>query len=315
MIKYCIRLNVKFNSKRFCRINRLNFGGCNMELPLVSIIVPVYNSEKTLVRCINSILKQQYKNTEIILVNDGSTDNSLSICREYEKMDSRVKVIDKPNTGVSDTRNIGMAFASGKYFQFVDSDDWIAENATKVLVDRILETNCDMVISGFYRVINGKKSEKAHIPVNKVMSKKEFVSHMMQAPANFYYGVMWNKLYRADIIRAHRISCCTDLDWCEDFLFNLDYMRYAESFASMNVPIYYYVKTKNSLVEKQCTFRNIISMKIRLFESYKELFESTELYEENRAQIRKFFIAYAKDGGLGYMDTYFMNFLRKKKSS
>lgn len=286
-----------------------------MELPLVSIIVPVYNSEKTLVRCINSILKQQYKNTEIILVNDGSTDNSLSICREYEKMDSRVKVIDKPNTGVSDTRNIGMAFASGKYFQFVDSDDWIAENATKVLVDRILETNCDMVISGFYRVINGKKSEKAHIPVNKVMSKKEFVSHMMQAPANFYYGVMWNKLYRADIIRAHRISCCTDLDWCEDFLFNLDYMRYAESFASMNVPIYYYVKTKNSLVEKQCTFRNIISMKIRLFESYKELFESTELYEENRAQIRKFFIAYAKDGGLGYMDTYFMNFLRKKKSS
>jgi len=286
-----------------------------MELPLVSIIVPVYNSEKTLVRCIISILKQQYKNTEIILVNDGSTDNSLSICREYEKMDSRVKVIDKPNTGVSDTRNIGMAFASGKYFQFVDSDDWIAENATKVLVDRILETNCDMVISGFYRVINGKKSEKAHIPVNKVMSKKEFVSHMMQAPANFYYGVMWNKLYRADIIRAHRISCCTDLDWCEDFLFNLDYMRYAESFASMNVPIYYYVKTKNSLVEKQCTFRNIISMKIRLFESYKELFESTELYEENRAQIRKFFIAYAKDGGLGYMDTYFMNFLRKKKSS
>jgi len=286
-----------------------------LDLILVSIIVPVYNSEKTLVRCINSILKQQYKNTEIILVNDGSTDNSLSICREYEKMDSRVKVIDKPNTGVSDTRNIGMAFASGKYFQFVDSDDWIAENATKVLVDRILETNCDMVISGFYRVINGKKSEKAHIPVNKVMSKKEFVSHMMQAPANFYYGVMWNKLYRADIIRAHRISCCTDLDWCEDFLFNLDYMRYAESFASMNVPIYYYVKTKNSLVEKQCTFRNIISMKIRLFESYKELFESTELYEENRAQIRKFFIAYAKDGGLGYMDTYFMNFLRKKKSS
>jgi len=77
-----------------------------MAQPLVSIIVPVYNSEKTLVRCINSILKQQYQNTEIILVNDGSTDNSLTICREYAKMDSRIIVIDKQNTGVSDTRNI-----------------------------------------------------------------------------------------------------------------------------------------------------------------------------------------------------------------
>jgi len=289
-----------------------------MTLPLVSIIVPVYNSEKTLVRCINSILKQQYKNTEIILVNDGSTDNSLSICQEYAKMDSRIVVIDKPNTGVSDTRNTGISHASGKYLQFVDSDDWISENATKVLVDKINETNCDMVIAGFYRVINGRKSEKSNISTNKVMDKKEFISHMMEAPANFYYGVMWNKLYRADIIRAHRINCCTDLDWCEDFLFNLDYIRYAETFASLSTPIYYYVKTKNSLVERQCTFKNIISMKIKLFESYKELFESTELYEENRAQVRKFFIAYAKDGGLGYVDTYFfencINILRKRKS-
>lgn len=290
-----------------------------MALPLVSIIVPVYNSEKTLVRCINSILKQQYENTEIILVNDGSTDNSLSICREYEKMDHRIKVIDKPNTGVSDTRNTGMSYASGEYFQFVDSDDWISENATKALVDRIIQTNCDMVISGFYRVVNGRKAEKAHITVNKVMNKKEFISHMMEAPANFYYGVMWNKLYRADIIRAHRITCCTDLQLCEDFLFNLDYIRYSDSFASLNIPVYYYVKTKNSLVEKQCTLKNIINMKIRLFESYKELFESTELYEENRAQVRKFFIAYAKDGGVGYGDTYFLesciNLLRRKKSS
>jgi len=286
-----------------------------MSLPLVSIIVPVYNSEKTLVRCINSILKQQYRNTEIILVNDGSTDNSLSICREYEKMDSRIKVIDKPNTGVSDTRNVGMGCASGEFFQFVDSDDWITENSTKVLVDRIRATDYDTLIAGFYRVINGKKSEKGHIAESKVMNKKEFISHMMQAPANFYYGVMWNKLYRADIIRAHRITCCTDLNWCEDFLFNLDYIRYAESFASLNVPVYYYVKTKNSLVEKQCTLGNIISMKIKLFESYKELFESTELYEENKAQVRKFFIAYAKDGGLGYADSYFMNLFKRKKSS
>ncbi|HEY8421026.1 MAG TPA: glycosyltransferase family 2 protein [Thermoclostridium sp.] len=291
-----------------------------MAQPLVSIIVPVYNSEKTLVRCINSILKQQYQNTEIILVNDGSTDNSLTICREYAKMDSRIIVIDKQNTGVSDTRNTGMSYASGQYFQFVDSDDWISENATKDLVDRMQESNCDLVIAGFYRVINGRKSEKSNITANKVMDKKEFISHMMKAPANFYYGVMWNKLYRADIIKAHGITCCTDLNWCEDFLFNLDYLRYSESFASLSNPVYYYVKTKNSLVEQQCTLKNIINMKIRLFESYKELFESTELYDENRAQIRKFLIAYAKDGCLDYADSYFLEscrnlLIRKRKSS
>lgn len=290
-----------------------------MALPLVSIIVPVYNSEKTLARCIDSILKQQYQNTEVILVNDGSTDSSLAICQEYAKNDSRIIVIDKENTGVSDTRNVGIARATGEYFQFVDSDDWIDENSTKALVDRIQETKCDMVISSFYRVINGRMAEKSHITDNKVMDKKEFISHMMEAPANFYYGVMWNKLYRGDIIRQHNITCCTDLEWCEDFLFNLDYIRYAESFASMNTPVYYYVKTKNSLVERQCTLKNIITMKIKIFESYKELFESTELYEENKAHVRKFLIAYAKDGGLGYLDTYFfencINMIRKKKSS
>lgn len=132
-----------------------------MTLPLVSIIVPVYNSEETLARCINSILDQQYRNIEVILVNDGSTDNSLNICREFAETDSRIIVIDKENTGVSDTRNRGIAQATGKYLHFVDSDDWIAENAVKVLVDRMQETGCDLVISGFYRVINGKKSEKA----------------------------------------------------------------------------------------------------------------------------------------------------------
>lgn len=148
-----------------------------MALPKVSIIVPVYNSEKTLARCINSILKQKYQTTEIILVNDGSTDNSLTICEEYARKDPRVIVIDKKNTGVSDTRNTGISYASGEYIQFVDSDDWITENATGVLVDRMQQANCDMVISSFYRVVNGKTAEKGHIQTDIVMDKKEFISH------------------------------------------------------------------------------------------------------------------------------------------
>jgi len=292
----------------------LNFGGYIMHLPLVSIIIPVYNSEKTLARCIESIINQKYQNTEIIIVNDGSTDNSMDICRKYAKQDSRIVLVDKDNSGVSDTRNVGISNASGEYLQFVDSDDWIPKNSTKSLVEKIQKTQCDMVIANFYRVINDKKAEKGHIDTEKVMNKKEFLSHMVKAPANFYYGVMWNKLYRRDIVTANRISCCTDISWCEDFLFNLDYIRYSETFSSLNVPVYFYVKNKNSLVEKQCTLKNIVSMKIKLFESYKELFESIQMYDEHRLEIKKFFIARAKDSGIGYIDSYLFKKVSGRKS-
>jgi glycosyltransferase involved in cell wall biosynthesis len=271
-----------------------------MDSPLVSVIVPVYNAEKTLDRCIGSILLQKYRNIELILVNDGSTDASLSICKGWSEKDSRVIVVDKQNTGVSESRNIGMAKASGKYLQFVDSDDWVTENSTGDLVNRAEQTQCDIVIAKFYRVVNRMKEEKGNIKADIILNRKEFLTIMMKEPANFYYGVMWNKLYRRDIITAHRLRCCTDLNWCEDFLFNLDYIRYAETFACLNTPVYYYVKTKNSLVSRECTLNNIIRMKLKLFNTYRELYESMELYDEHRAQVRKFFIAYAKDSNVGY---------------
>lgn len=272
-----------------------------MGSPLVSIIVPVYNAEKTLDRCIRSILLQEYRNIELILVNDGSTDASLSICQGWSEKDTRVIVVDKKNTGVSESRNIGMEKASGKYIQFADSDDWLSENSTGVMVNRAEQTQSDLVIAKFYRVVNRMKEEKGNIKADIVLNRKEFLTIMMKEPANFYYGVMWNKLYRRDIITAHRIRCCSDLNWCEDFLFNLDYIRYAETFACLNTPVYYYVKTANSLVSRECTLNNIIRMKLKLFSTYRELYESMELYEQHRAQVRKFFIAYAKDRNVGYI--------------
>ena len=271
-----------------------------MGSPLVSIIVPVYNAEKTLDRCIRSILLQEYRNIELILVNDGSTDRSLPICRYWSEKDSRVTVVEKHNSGVSESRNIGMETASGEYLQFVDSDDWISENSTGAMVRRAEETQSDLVIAKFYRVVNGIQEEKGNIKADIVLNKKEFMTIMMKEPANYYYGVMWNKLYRRDILSAHRIRCCTDLSWCEDFLFNLDYMRYAETFACLNVPVYYYVKTKNSLVSREGSLNNVIRMKLKLFGIYRDLFERMELYDKHRAQVRKFFIAYAKDSNVGY---------------
>ena len=96
-----------------------------MKRIIVSIIVPIYNTEKYLRKCVDSILKQTYENLEVILVNDGSPDNSLEICREYERLDSRVKVINKKNGGLSSARNAGLEICTGKYITFVDSDDYL----------------------------------------------------------------------------------------------------------------------------------------------------------------------------------------------
>ena len=121
--------------------------------PTVSIIVPVYNAENTLSRCVDSILHQEYTDFELLLVDDGSLDSSGAICDRYASLDSRVHVIHKENSGVSDSRNMALDHARGTYLQFLDSDDWITPNATDLLVQTAEYYHCDMVISDFYRVI------------------------------------------------------------------------------------------------------------------------------------------------------------------
>ena len=188
---------------------------------MVSMIVPVYNSEKTLSRCIVSILNQTYRDFELILLNDGSTDTSGEICDAYAKRDSRVRVVHKENTGVSDTRNRGIDLARGEYLQFLDSDDWITPDATALFVRTATEQQCDMVISQFYRVIGEHVSQKGAIDEDGLMDRSTYANHMMQKPADFYYGVLWNKFYKRSIITEHRLRMDQSISWCEDFMFNL----------------------------------------------------------------------------------------------
>ena len=120
-----------------------------MEMPLVSIIVPVYNAQSHLSRCLESICGQEYKNLELIVINDGSKDKSLPVCEEFRKKDSRILQEDKANSGVSDTRNLGLKLASGKYVQFVDSDDDIDPAFTEHLVAAAEQNTADLVIAPY----------------------------------------------------------------------------------------------------------------------------------------------------------------------
>jgi len=267
--------------------------------PSVSIILPVYNAEKTLCRCIDSILHQRYTNFELLVVDDGSTDASTTICDSYAA-DPRVQVFHQKNAGVSAARNLAITRAQGKYLQFLDSDDWVTPDATLMLFRAAEEHQADMVISDFYRVVGERVSVKGDIEEDGVLSREEFASRMMDNPADFYYGVLWNKLYRRELIEAHQLRMDEEISWCEDFLFNLEYIRYAERFFALNVPLYYYVKTKGSLAS-QINFAKTIRTKLTTFEYYNRLYQEVfdeATYEKHRLKVYRFLLDAASDGAV-----------------
>ena len=227
----------------------------------VSIIVPVYNAQEYLKRCVDSILSQDYRDFELLLMDDGSKDASGEICDAYAQQDGRVRVVHKENTGVSDTRNQALELARGTFLQF-----WTATTGSCrrrqgfwcVRWRNITATWSFPTFTGF----PGKGwAQKGDIEEDKVMSRQEFASYMIENPADFYYGVLWNKMYRRSIIEEYHIRMDTSISWCEDFLFNLEYIRHAESFFALQVPIYYYLKRRGSLVSQGASITNTVRMK------------------------------------------------------
>jgi glycosyltransferase involved in cell wall biosynthesis len=248
---------------------------------------------------VDSVLNQEYRDFELFLMDDGSTDGSAALCDAYALRDPRVTVVHKENTGVSDTRNQAIDRATGTYLQFLDSDDWITPDATALLVQAAQTHGCDMVISDFYRVSGERVSHKGDIEEDTVLSREEFASHMMENPADYYYGVLWNKLFRRDIVRDHQLRMDPELRWCEDFMFNLEYIRHAETFYALQVPVYYYVKTKGSLVSQNATLSKMVKMKLMVFEYYDQFYRSVldeAEYEKNHHKLYRFLIDAAKDG-------------------
>ena len=277
-----------------------------MNTPIVSIIVPVYNAAKplnedktVLHRCIDSILNQEFRDFELIVVDDGSKDTSGKILDEYAKTDERIKVIHKENSGVSNTRNLAIQNARGKYIQFLDADDWITTDATKSLVRTMEESKADLVIADFYRVVGENTSHKGRIDSDKVLTRDEFADYMIQNPADYYYGVLWNKLYKKSIIDTYHLKMDASLSWSEDFIFNLEYLLHVKKVAPLQLPIYYYVKTEGSLVsQSRFDIRNIVDMKLSVIKYYDNFYKSIydeKEYARKRPEILSFLVGFATD--------------------
>ncbi len=195
-----------------------------MSNSLISIIVPVYNAELFLRRCLNSIRTQTYTNFEAILIDDGSSDQSDIICDEYSVIDRRFIVIHKKNEGVSIARNVGMKKAHGEYIMFLDADDIMKKNCIEEYVQY---SAFDIVVGGYEKF--GVQTGSYGPIINKVIDIKSELLSIWEDSPDSYWWFVWGKLFRKDIISDNNLQFKTDMIYLEDFCFVLEYLSYIDN--------------------------------------------------------------------------------------
>lgn len=252
-----------------------------MNTPYFSIIIPVYNVEKYLSECLNSIIKQNFTDYELILINDGSKDNSLNICNDFQKKDNRIILINQKNGGPSSARNAGLNHAKGKYIMFVDSDDWIEPNTLQILY-KYSSNNCPLIYFGF-RAQFGNDDLIAYIHgyrhSHNINEYYNILYHTMENNMhNFIYGFTGNKIFRKDIIDKKNIRFDLKLRIKEDEVFTNQFCTSIEE--AMIIPY--------ALYNYRMSFGNSISFTKRLPAEYEymadQLRETNMLLDDSRIQ-------------------------------
>ena len=218
-----------------------------MPSPLISIIVPVYNVEKYVSQCLDSLVNQTYKNIEIILVNDGSTDRSGLICNEFAAKDHRIKVVNQNNQGVSASRNKGLTIAKGEYIGFVDSDDFCHPNMYETLLQNLIEAKSDIVICEYQRLIKGKVIPVV-FPYPTNISKYEFLKLILTLPRyerrHVHGATSFNKLYTREIIGN---TTFRTTNGSEDEIFLFELAKKTDAVTFIHTPLYFFRSRENSL--------------------------------------------------------------------
>lgn len=212
----------------------------------VSIIMPIYNAEKYLHRAINSVVSQTMKEWELILIDDGSTDSSASICEYYMKQDKRIKAIHKKNEGVAIARKVGIENATGEYSIHFDSDDWAKANMLEELYKKAKEKNADIVIADYFTDIAGKlilcKQKPSSLQPNNIIIDI-FNSKL--------FGALWNKLIRTNLYQKYNVKFFHDINYCEDILICAQIMKHQEvKITYLNKAFYHYYINQNSITHK-----------------------------------------------------------------
>jgi len=247
---------------------------------MISIIIPVYNAERYLHQCIESVIAQTFEDWEAILVNDGSKDGSLAICQEYAAKDKRIKVIDKSNGGPSSARNKGLENAQGEFVYFMDADDWIETKFLEIFVRNGIKDayetrqrhyeneycDYDIIFQGFVRELaDGRKDESFAMDADtSMMSKEEIICRLYK---EHVYGWSWCKLFRREIIEKHHIRFDESLRLWEDELFTSEFLKYAGSVRTVKSHLYHYIYYPNSLMQTNNTYLKRLFLSERMNEA------------------------------------------------
>lgn len=223
----------------------------------ISIIIPIYNVEKYIHRCVDSVLAQTYHNTEIILVDDGSLDRCGKICDEYAKIDKRIKVVHKENGGLSDARNAGIEVATGDYIGFVDSDDYISEDMYEKLYSALINNNADMSICSFKYVGEDitAKFDNDNSPIkNGVLSGSSILFEKMNEQKFWYWVVAWNKLYKRELFSDIRFPVGKINE--DEFIIHHILLK-CDNVACVSDMLYYYVQREGSIMNIKYSVKNL----------------------------------------------------------
>lgn len=212
--------------------------------PLISVIVPIYNVEKYLARCFDSIVNQTYKNLEIILVDDGSPDRCPQMCDDYAEKDSRIKVVHKKNGGLSDARNAGMAVSTGEYISFIDSDDYVSDDFFECLLDVMNKENSDIAECSVVKFYEGNHFDEFNDDLlEKTYDAQDAMSALIAE--NPFHQHVWNKLYKTELVK--------DIPYAVDKLNEDEFWTYqvfgrANKVSKLNKTMYYYFQRNSSIM-------------------------------------------------------------------
>ncbi|WP_291062634.1 MULTISPECIES: glycosyltransferase family 2 protein [unclassified Empedobacter] len=235
----------------------------------ISIVIPIYNAEKYIKKCITSILSQAYENIELILINDGSKDNSLTICNKYKKLDHRVIIINQANQGVSKTRNNGINIATGEYILFIDADDYIDKEYISSFLKEKLNQNT-LLIQDLVRVENNKSIITDNYKYKEYKTKdlgEIFQNNILNN------GFPFCKLYNLNLIKKYQLQFKSDIKFGEDLIFFLEYYKHIDKLKFIKEHKYFYLIHKESASFKNYTYEEMEKSLSNLLKTYKDIGE------------------------------------------
>lgn len=263
---------------------------------LVSIIVPIYNIEPFVEECIQSIINQSYKNIEIILVNDGSTDKSGNICDKYNHIDSRIKTIHKTNGGLINARKTGLKQATGDYILYIDGDDWVEPNLVQYYIESVTKYNADVIISAHMENLSGRIEILPNTISPGFYNKEDLISKVY--PKMLYNGkfsqfgifsYVWGKMYRKEILIQNQLNVDENIFIGEDAACLYPTLLDANSLVILDQPFYHYRQRVDSLIKTQK--KNEINKIITFYNYLKEIFNKKNYLKLMLPQLQFFVLS------------------------